>query len=127
MARLGLGYEALAERNPGLVYCSITGYGQSGPRAGVAGHDLTYAADVGMLALTAGSDGAPIVPGALVADVAAGAYPAVISILLALRERSSTGRGRQLDVSMTDNLFTFLYWALGNGGPDGGRGRRTTL
>jgi len=115
MDRLGLGYDALKAINPRLIYCAITGYGQSGPRAAVAGHDLNYLADSGMLALSAGSDGAPVVPPALIADIAGGAYPAVINILLALQRRAVTGEGCRLDVSMSDNLFPFLYWAMGNG------------
>jgi alpha-methylacyl-CoA racemase len=115
MDRLGLGYEAAREINPRLIYCAITGYGQHGPRAGVAGHDLNYVAEAGMLSLAAGADGAPVVPAALVADVAGGAYPAVMNILLALRQRERDDKGCRLDISMSDNLFTFLYWAMGDG------------
>lgn len=115
MDRLGFGYEALAAVNPRIVYCAITGYGQSGPKAQVAAHDLNYIAECGLLGLAAGADGAPVVPPALIADIAGGTYPAMINILLALRERDSSGRGRRLDVAMADNLFTFMYWAMGNG------------
>lgn len=115
MDRLGLGYEALKAINPRIVYCAITGWGQSGPKADVAAHDLNYVAQSGMLALAAAADGAPVVPAALVADVAGGTYPAVINILLALRERDRTGVGCKLDVAMADNLFAFMYWAIGNG------------
>jgi alpha-methylacyl-CoA racemase len=115
MERLGLGYAALSKINPGLVYCSVTGYGQDGPRASEAAHDLNYVATSGMLSLTAGADGSPGLPPALIADIAGGAYPAVINILLALRQRDQTGSGTHLDISMADNLFTFLYWGLGNG------------
>ena len=119
MDRLGLGYEALAKLNPRIIYCAITGYGQHGPRANVAAHDLNYIAETGLLTLSAGSDGAPILPPALIADIGGGTYPAVINILLALRERDRTGKGCKLDVAMADNLFTFMYWALGNGLADG--------
>jgi len=115
MDRLGLGYETLAATNPRLVYCSITGYGQDGPKAGVAAHDLNYIAETGLLHLSAGSDGAPVIPPALIADIAGGSYPAVVNILLALQQRERTGRGAKLDVAMCDGLFTFMYWALGNG------------
>ena len=115
MDRLGLGYEALRKINPRIVYCAITGYGQHGPRADLAAHDLNYVAESGMLALTQGADGAPVLPAALVADIAGGTYPAVINILLALRERERTGEGCKLDVAMADNLFTLIYWGLGNG------------
>ena len=115
MDRLGLGYETLDRINPRIIYCAITGYGQSGPRAEVAAHDLNYVAEAGLLALAAGADGAPVVPAALVADIGGGTYPAVINILLALRERDRTGRGCKLDIAMGDNLFAFMYWAFGNG------------
>ena len=115
MARLGLGYEALAAINPRIIYCAITGYGQDGPRAQVAAHDLNYVAESGLLSLSAGADSAPVVPGALIADIGGGAYPAVINILLALRARDASGKGCKLDIAMGDNLFTFLYWAIGNG------------
>src|SRR5262249_12168395 len=115
MDRLGLGYDTVSRTNPRIVYCAITGYGQSGPRAGIAAHDLNYCADTGMLALAAGTDGAPVPPAALVADIGGGSYPAVINILLALRERDRTGRGCKLDVAMADNLFAFMYWAMGDG------------
>jgi crotonobetainyl-CoA:carnitine CoA-transferase CaiB-like acyl-CoA transferase len=115
MDRLGLGYEALRAINPRIVYCAITGYGQSGPKAMVAAHDLNYCAESGMLSLAAGRDGAPVVPAGLVAEIAGGAYPAVINILLGLRQRDRTGEGCRLDVSMSDNLFAFMYWAIGRG------------
>ena len=115
MERLGLGYDQLSEINPRLIYCSITGYGKEGPRAGVAAHDLNYVAEAGLLGLTAGADGAPPIPQVLLADIGGGAYPAVMNILLGLLQRERTGEGAHLDVSMSDNVFTFLYWALGNG------------
>lgn len=115
MDRLGLGYDALSKINPRVIYCAITGYGQTGPRADVAAHDINYVAESGMLSLAAGEDGAPIVPPALIADIGGGTYPAVINILLALRSRDATGQGCKLDIAMGDNLFTFLYWAMGNG------------
>jgi crotonobetainyl-CoA:carnitine CoA-transferase CaiB-like acyl-CoA transferase len=114
MDRLGLGYEALRPMNPRLIYCAITGYGQSGNKAQLAAHDLNYQADSGLLSISAGADGAPVVPSALIADIAGGAYPAVINILLALRRRDIDGQGCKLDIAMTDGLFPFLYWAIGN-------------
>jgi len=127
MGRLGLDYESLAITCPRLVYCSITGYGQASPMSAVAGHDLNYLAVSGLLALSMGSPAAPVLPPALIADVAGGAYPAVMNILLALRAREQTGRGCHIDVSMTDNLFTLMYSALGEGfatgtWPKNGRG-----
>lgn len=115
MDRLGIGYDALRELNPAIIYCAITGYGQTGPKSLVAGHDLNYIGDAGLLALSMGSAVQPTVPPALIADIAGGAYPATVNILLALRERDRTGEGAFLDVSMSDNLFPFLYWAMGAG------------
>jgi alpha-methylacyl-CoA racemase len=119
MARLGLDYERVAEINPRIVYCSISGYGQTGPKRDAAGHDLNYIGDVGLLALSMGEAERPVVPPALIADIAAGAYPAVMNILLAITERSRTGKGRYLDIAMTDNLFPFMFWALGKGTTSG--------
>ena len=113
--RLAIDYTALCKVNPRIIYCAITGYGQDGPRANVAAHDLNYIAQAGLLALAAGSDGAPVPPPALIADIGGGTYPAVINILLALRSRDQSGQGCKLDIAMADNLFTFMYWAMGNG------------
>jgi crotonobetainyl-CoA:carnitine CoA-transferase CaiB-like acyl-CoA transferase len=115
MARLGLGFEEIARENPSLIYCSITGYGQSGERVAKAGHDLNYLAETGLLGLTRGADGAPVLPPVLAADISGGAYPAVMNILLALQRRNVSGRGCRIDVAMADNLFTFAYWALAAG------------
>ena len=115
MQRLGLDYASVAEINPRLIYCSITGYGQSGPERDTAGHDLNYIGGAGLLALSMGDPTHPVVPPALIADIAGGAYPAVMNIMLAMVERTRTGRGRHLDISMSDNLFPFMFWALGEG------------
>lgn len=115
MARLGLGYDDVKAIKPDIIYCSITGYGQSGPKAERAGHDLNYIGDTGLLALSCGTAETPVIPPALIADIAGGTYPAVLNILLALRQRDRTGEGAFLDIAMADNLFPFLYWALGEG------------
>jgi crotonobetainyl-CoA:carnitine CoA-transferase CaiB-like acyl-CoA transferase len=115
MERLGLGYEAVSEINPRIVYCSISGYGQSGPKAGLAGHDINYVGDAGLLALSLGDPERPTVPPVLAADLAGGSYPALVNILLALIQRERTGRGTHLDVAMTENLFMLMPWALGQG------------
>jgi alpha-methylacyl-CoA racemase len=115
MERLGLGYEAVAKVNPRIIYCSITGYGATGPKAEVAGHDLNYIGDTGLLALGMGPAEAPVVPPALIADLAGGTYPAVVNILLALLQRTMTGRGTHLDIAMTDNMFMLSYWAIAQG------------
>lgn len=115
MARLGLSYQALRAINPKIIYCAITGYGQNGPRRDRAGHDLNYLGDSGLLGLSCGGAGHRVVPPALIGDIAGGAYPAVMNILLALRQRETTREGAFIDVAMTDNLFPFMYWAIGNG------------
>lgn len=114
MARLGLGYDDVARENPRVIYCSITGYGQNGPKAKVAAHDLNYVAEAGLLSLVADLDGAPTLPPFPLADIGGGSYPAIINIVLALYERERTGQGRYLDISMSDNVLPFLYWAIGN-------------
>jgi crotonobetainyl-CoA:carnitine CoA-transferase CaiB-like acyl-CoA transferase len=115
MARLGLDYVTVAKLNPTVVYCSISGYGQSGLKRDVAAHDLNYIGDAGLLALSMGDPSRPVLPPTLIADIAGGAYPAVVNILLALEERRRTGRGRHLDVAMADNLFPLMFWAIGQG------------
>ncbi len=115
MDRLGLGYEALKRENPRIIYCSISGYGASGPKRLVAGHDLNYIGDTGLLSLSHGSPQEPVLPPALIADIAGGTYPAVMNVLLALLQRQRSGEGCFLDIAMTDGLFSFQYWAIGNG------------
>ena len=115
MARLGLGYDDVKAINPDIIYCSISGYGQTGPKALRAGHDLNYIGDTGLLALSHGPNDAGVVPPALIADIAGGTYPALFNILLALRARDAGKGGAYLDIAMADNLFPFLYWAMGDG------------
>jgi alpha-methylacyl-CoA racemase len=109
VARLGIGYEAVKGRNPGIVYCSTSGYGQEGPRAQWAGHDLNYLAVTGFLATTQPrGDGGPPIPGATVADSAGGGMHAVIAILAALVRRAATGEGAYLDVSVADGVLALM-------------------
>ena len=115
MDRLGLGFDALHKDYPRLIYCSISGYGASGPRAGEAGHDINYIGNTGLLDLQPGPIATPVVPPMLVADIAGGTFPAVINILLALRSRDQTGKGVRLDIAMTDAMFTFAWNALAIG------------
>jgi crotonobetainyl-CoA:carnitine CoA-transferase CaiB-like acyl-CoA transferase len=109
-ARLGVGYEALRARNPAIVYCSISGYGQSGPRTGTAGHDVNYQAYAGVLTPRAGD--APLLPPVPYADLAAG-LAAAMAMCAAYIRRLRTGEGEYIDVSMTDVL---AHW---NGEFDG--------
>ena len=115
MERLELGYAAVRKINPRIVYCSISGYGQEGPRAGEAGHDINYQSLTGLLALQPGPVDRPVVPPALVADIGGGTMPAVINILLGLRQRDATGEGVYLDIAMTDAMFTFAWYAYAIG------------
>lgn len=119
MARLGLGYDAARAINPRLIYCSISGYGQTGPRANEAGHDVNYIAATGVLDLQPGPAMQPVVPPVLVADIAGGSFPAMVNILLALRQRDQTGEGCYLDIAMTDAMFTFAWYALAIGQASG--------
>jgi crotonobetainyl-CoA:carnitine CoA-transferase CaiB-like acyl-CoA transferase len=112
MAGLGLSYEAVREHNARVIYCSISGYGQHGPRAGEAGHDINYIGATGLLALQPGPAAQPTVPPGLIADIGGGSFPALINILLALRQRDQTGVGCHLDIAMTDAMFTFGWYAL---------------
>jgi alpha-methylacyl-CoA racemase len=102
MDRLGLGWEVLKARNPKLVMCAITGYGQSGPLAQLAGHDINYLALSGMLAQTTDDEGHPVLPNLQVADLLGGAQTAVQGMLAALLAVKMGGHGRFVDVSMTD-------------------------
>ena len=115
MKRLGLDYESVKKINQDIIYVSITGYGQYGPKSMVAGHDLNYIGNAGLLSISMGRDNDTVVPPALVADIAGGSYPAVINILLALRKRDLNKEGSYIDLSMTENLFPFMFWGLGSG------------
>lgn len=107
--RLGLGYEAIEAVNPRVIYCSITGYGPIGPHASRAGHDLNYLAEAGLLGVVTDTSGSPSLPVTVLADIAAGTYPAVVNILLALRQVEHTGEGCHLQVSMAHNLQVLGY------------------
>ena len=115
MKRLGLDYESIKKINQDIIYVSITGYGQYGPKSMVAGHDLNYIGNAGLLSISMGRENGTVVPPALVADIAGGSYPAVINILLALRKRDLNKEGSYIDLSMTENLFPFMFWGLGSG------------
>jgi alpha-methylacyl-CoA racemase len=107
--RLGIGHTAVRAVNPGIVYCSTSGYGQTGPRSQWAGHDLNYLAVGGYLDCSGrGSDGGPALPGATVGDAAGGGMHAVIAILAALVRRAATGEGATLDVSVADGVVALM-------------------
>lgn len=106
--RLGIDYDTLCRTRPGLIYCSITGYGQTGPYRQRAGHDVNYLAVAGILDLIGPKDGPPVIPAVQIADIAGGGQQAVNGILLALLARTRTGRGQHIDISMTDGLLGLL-------------------
>ena len=111
--RLGIGYAAVNEANPGIVYCSTSGYGQDGERSRWAGHDLNYLAVAGYLHCGGrGADGGPAMPGATVADSAGGGMQAVMAILAALYRRQATGEGAYLDVSVADGVLSLMSLAV---------------
>ncbi|MGN6140357.1 MAG: CaiB/BaiF CoA transferase family protein [Ralstonia sp.] len=119
MARLGVGWDTLRAANPALVMCSISGYGQDGPLAQAAGHDINYVGYAGMLDQLASADGTPIVPNVQIGDLLGGALTAVVGILAALVDARATGRGRYVDVSMTDSVFAhnlMAFFAVGTRG-----------
>jgi alpha-methylacyl-CoA racemase len=113
VARLGIGYADVRRRNPRIVYCSTSGYGQQGPRARWAGHDLNYLAVSGYLDCSGRrADGGPPLPGATVADGAAGGMHAAIAILAALLRRGRAGEGEYLDVSVADGALSLMALAV---------------
>ena len=109
VARLGIAYDDVAARNPAVVYCSTSGYGQDGPHAQWAGHDLNYLAVGGFLDCTQPAEGGqPPIPGATLADSAGGGMHAVMAILAALVRRARTGEGAHLDVAVADGVLALM-------------------
>jgi crotonobetainyl-CoA:carnitine CoA-transferase CaiB-like acyl-CoA transferase len=111
--RLGVGYERLRERNPALVYCAITGYGQTGPNTQRAGHDMNYLGLIGLLGLTGEADGRPIQSAGQIADLGGGALMGAFGILAALHEARRSGEGQMVDVSMADGALSWLAMVAG--------------
>jgi alpha-methylacyl-CoA racemase len=106
--KLGCGYDALSQANPGIVYCAITGYGQTGPHTARAGHDMNYLGLTGLLGLTGEPGGRPIQAAGQIADLGGGALMAAFGVMAALRERERSGQGQLVDVSMTDGALSWL-------------------
>jgi crotonobetainyl-CoA:carnitine CoA-transferase CaiB-like acyl-CoA transferase len=109
---LGVDYDAVARVNPAIVYCSLTGYGQDGPRAAMAGHDINYLGYAGVLDQTGVHGGPPALCNVQVADLLGGAASAAIAILAALVGASRSGRGRYIDVAMADASLAHNVFAL---------------
>lgn len=127
MEKLGIGYEDLKKENPRLIYCAITGYGQTGKDAMRAGHDINYLARSGVAASSGRKAEGPSLYNFQIADVAGGSMNAVIGILAAILYREKTGEGQFIDISMEDCLVPFLsmdgaaYFAGGKEpAPEGG-------
>ena len=117
--RLGIAYDVLKEKNPRIVYCALTGYGSTGPDRDLKAYDLMAQAASGLMAITGDPQGAPMKAGSPLSDMVAGTY-AALGIVSALQERTSSGMGQAVDVSMVDCLFSMLmdepldcYAALG--------------
>ena len=136
--RLGIGYAAARAVNPRIIYVSVTGFGQTGPYAHLAGHDLNYIALAGVLGLTGENsdrnsgppnDGptSPTVPGVQLADIAGGSYMSVVGTLSALYARERTGEGQHVDVSMTDAVMPLLSVAYAGYAGTGTTPQRGTL
>lgn len=106
--RLGVDYPTMNKINPKIVYCSITGYGQSGPYRDLPGHDINYLAFSGVLDIIGESDRKPVIPINIIADYGAGAKDAAIGILSALIARGKTGKGQHVDISLTDSTIALL-------------------
>lgn len=106
MDKLGIGYEKLKEINPNVIFCSITGYGQTGPLRKRAGHDINYLSLAGVTSYSFRKDQNPVPAGVQIADIAGGSMPAVIGILAAVYHREKTGAGQQIDISLTDVSFS---------------------
>jgi len=108
MDRLGIGYQELKKRNPGVIFCSLSGYGQDGPYRDRSGHDINYIGLGGILELTGTKETGPVIPGVQIADIGAGAMMAAFAILAAVIHRQKTGEGQHLDVAMHDGVISWL-------------------
>ena len=111
--RLGVGYERMKERNPAVVYCAITGYGQTGPNTGRAGHDMNYLGLIGLLGLTGEPGRRPIQSAGQIADLGGGALMAAFGMMAALHEARRSGEGQVVDVSMADGALSWLTMVAG--------------
>jgi alpha-methylacyl-CoA racemase len=131
--RLGVGYERMREENPGIVYCAISGYGQTGPKREAAGHDMNYLGLIGLLGLTGERGGEPVQAAGQIADLGGGALMAAFGIMAALRERDGgpdkpgSGEGQIVDVSMADGALSWLAMVAGAYFADGNRPQRGEL
>jgi alpha-methylacyl-CoA racemase len=107
MSKFGLDYSQLKDLNPALIYCSLTGYGQTGPLTGRAGHDINYLARSGLMSYSGRKEIGPVLTGMQIADIASGSYNSIIGLLSAVIYRQTTGQGQHIDISMTDGMMAF--------------------
>ncbi|MFS0777315.1 CaiB/BaiF CoA-transferase family protein [Neobacillus sp. 3P2-tot-E-2] len=114
MDRLGIGYEDLKVHNPKLIYCAITGYGQSGPYAKEAGHDLNFLSYSGLLHLQGAPNEKPLIPSVQIGDIGGGALMAAVGILLAIIDAKKSNRGQFVDISMLDGALSWMHTILPN-------------
>lgn len=120
MQRFGLDYDTLSAINPKLIYCAITGYGQTGELSDRAGHDINYLALSGLASFSGRQDTGPVLSGTQIADIAGGSHHAVMGILAAVIERQGSGKGQAIDISMSDaalaltTMFSASYLAGGH-------------
>lgn len=114
MERLGLGYEVLKVHNPKLIYCAITGYGQSGPYAKKAGHDLNFLSYSGLLHLQGAPNEKPLIPSVQIGDIGGGALMAAVGILLAIIDAKKSNTGQFVDISMLDGALSWMHTILPN-------------
>mgnify|MGYP000901845256 FL=1 len=110
--KLGIGYAAVAALNPKIAYCSISGYGQNGPYKDLAGHDINYLGYAGVLDQIGSEGGNPAIPNFQIADLLGGALTGVMGILAVVVEAQRTGKGRYIDVSMTDSVLAHTYFTM---------------
>lgn len=110
--KLGIGYEAVRAINPRIVYCAVTGYGQTGPYRDLAGHDLNYCGYAGVTEQTGAAGGEPVIPNLQIGDLLGGGLTAVMGILAALLDAQRSGLGRYVDVAMTDSVLAHAVLSL---------------
>jgi len=128
--RLGIDYDTLAKKNPGLVYCSISGFGQDGPYRDKVGHDINYLGYAGVIGVSGAAEQPPTIMPVQVADIGGGALTATVGILAALLARQHTGRGQYVDISMMDggvawNVFHMLMYLVRRQQPERGKTQLT--
>ncbi|MGB8248719.1 MAG: CaiB/BaiF CoA-transferase family protein [Azonexus sp.] len=110
--KLGVGYAAVTAVNPKIAYCSISGYGQDGPYKDLAGHDINYLGYAGVLDQIGREGGDPALPNFQIADLLGGALTAAMGILAVVLEAQRSGRGRYIDVAMTDSVLAHTYFSM---------------